>query len=209
MRSDTTERVDCLVDHAVEAVRAALVDDLDAGFATLMRTYAAVVYSVALRTTGRPADAEDLTSETFLRAYRALRGYDHARLRGLVPRPWLLSIVVNTRRNQVRDAARRPRIGGDATPDRPAAGPSVEDHVQNTALADDLGPLLAQLPDVQRAAVVLRHVVDLPVGEVATILGCPSGTAKSHISRGLHRLRELIDEPDPDRPALASTGSPR
>ena len=128
---------------------------------------------------------------------------------GLVPRPWLLSIVVNTRRNQVRDAERRPRTGGDATPDRPAAGPSVEDHAQNTALADDLGPLLAQLPDAQRAAVVLRHVVDLPVGEVATILGCPSGTAKSHISRGLHRLRELIDEPDPDRPALASTGSPR
>lgn len=206
MRSSTTNRVDHLVDPAV-MVRAALVDDLDAGFAVLMRTYATVVYSVALRTTGGPADAEDLSSETFLRAYRALRGYDHVRLAVLVPRPWLLSIVINTRRNQVRDAARRPRAAGDELPERPAAGPSVEDQAQNSALADELGPLLEQLPDAQRAAVVLRHVVDLPVGEVATILGCPTGTAKSHISRGLHRLRELIDEPDPDRPALASTGS--
>ena len=117
--------------------------------------------------------------------------------------------MVNTRRNQVRDAARRPRPSGGELPDRPAAGPSVEDHAQNTALADELGPLLARLPDAQRAAVVLRHVADLPVGEVASILGCPTGTAKSHISRGLHRLRELIDETDPDRPALTSTGSPR
>lgn len=118
MRSDTTDRVGHLVDPAV-MVRATLVDDLDAGFAELMRTYATVVYSVALHTTGRPADAEDLSSEAFLRAYRALRGYDHARLAVLVPRPWLLSIVINTRRNQVRDDARRPRTGAPNCPTCP------------------------------------------------------------------------------------------
>ncbi|HEX5346742.1 MAG TPA: sigma factor-like helix-turn-helix DNA-binding protein [Pseudonocardiaceae bacterium] len=39
---------------------------------------------------------------------------------------------------------------------------------------------------------VLRHVVGLPTSEVAEVLGCPDGTAKSHISRGLHRLRALL-----------------
>jgi RNA polymerase sigma-70 factor (ECF subfamily) len=39
--------------------------------------------------------------------------------------------------------------------------------------------------------VVLRHVADLPIAEVASVLGCPPGTAKSHVSRGLRRLREL------------------
>jgi Sigma-70, region 4 len=47
------------------------------------------------------------------------------------------------------------------------------------------------LPDRQRVAVVLRHVADLPIAEVASVLGCPPGTAKSHMSRGLRRLREL------------------
>jgi RNA polymerase sigma-70 factor (ECF subfamily) len=50
---------------------------------------------------------------------------------------------------------------------------------------------LAQLPEQQRIAVVLRHVNDLPITEIADVLGCPPGTAKSHISRGLRRLREL------------------
>jgi len=46
----------------------------------------------------------------------------------------------------------------------------------------------------ERTAVVLRHVTDLPLTEVAEVLGCPVGTAKSHVSRGLARLRTLIDE---------------
>ena len=41
---------------------------------------------------------------------------------------------------------------------------------------------------------MLRHVVDLPIGEIAEILGCKDGTAKSHISRGLQRLRTLLTD---------------
>ncbi|MGH3885467.1 MAG: sigma factor-like helix-turn-helix DNA-binding protein, partial [Pseudonocardiaceae bacterium] len=50
---------------------------------------------------------------------------------------------------------------------------------------------LARLPERQRIAVVLRHVNDLPITEIADVLGCPPGTVKSDISRGLRRLREL------------------
>jgi RNA polymerase sigma-70 factor (ECF subfamily) len=56
--------------------------------------------------------------------------------------------------------------------------------------------LLAELPETQRLAVVLRHVLDLPYAEIAAVLGCPEGTAKSHVSRGLQRLRTLTTGTD-------------
>jgi hypothetical protein len=49
--------------------------------------------------------------------------------------------------------------------------------------------MMRQLPDAQREAVALRHIGGLPIAEVATLLGCPQGTAKSHVSRGLRQLR--------------------
>jgi DNA-directed RNA polymerase specialized sigma24 family protein len=57
-----------------EELRLALVADLDSGFADVVRAYERIVYSVALRLSTRPADAEDLAAEAFLHAYRALRG---------------------------------------------------------------------------------------------------------------------------------------
>jgi DNA-directed RNA polymerase specialized sigma24 family protein len=83
----------------VDAVLARLVDSPDAGFVDLVRTYQKVVYSVALHACGQSFDAEDLAAETFLRAYSALRGYDRQRILALRPRPWLLTILLNTWRN--------------------------------------------------------------------------------------------------------------
>lgn len=200
-------------DEAAEALRLALVADLDSGFAEVVRSYERIVYSVALRLTGRPAEAEDLAAEAFLRAYRALRGYDEARIRSLRLRPWLLTIVRNTARNRARDASRRPAPPPVVEPvEEPAAGPSVEQQVEQHDLQRQLGALLSLLPDAQRLAVVLRHVVGLPTAEVAEVLGCPEGTAKSHVYRGLQRLRALLSvDGDPAglsmaaiRPALTS-----
>jgi RNA polymerase sigma factor (sigma-70 family) len=173
----------------------AMVADLDAGFADVVRTHERVVYSVALRLSSRPADAEDLAAEAFLRSYQALRGYHSERIASLRLRSWLLTIVRNTARNAARDAARRPAAPPAFEPaEQLASGPSVEQQVEHDDAARELGAVLAQLPEVQRVAVVLRHVVGLPTSEVAEVLGCPNGTAKSHISRGLHRLRALLTE---------------
>lgn len=169
-----------------------LADDLDSGFAELMRAYQQVVYSVALRASGDPFDAEDLAAEAFLRAYRALRGFDQERILALRPRAWLLTIVLNTWRNWARDQSRRPR----QTPleehaDPPVDGPGVEELAERRETLHELSDLVAQLPEPQRIAVVLRHVAGLPIPEVAAVMGCPQGTAKSHVSRGLQRLRTL------------------
>lgn len=173
-------------------VLAALADDLDSGFAELYDAYRTVVFSTALRVSGRRADAEDLTAEAFLRAYRALASYDAARIAGLAPRAWLLTILLNVWRNDRRTSSRRPAATPlDAAPDPADPDESVEHTAVRHEAGRELAALLALLPDDQRIAVVLRHVDDLPVAEVARVLGCPVGTAKSHISRGLRRLREL------------------
>jgi RNA polymerase sigma-70 factor (ECF subfamily) len=175
-----------------EAVRASLSEDLDAGFAVLVQAHQRTVYSVAVSITARAADAEDLVAEAFLRAYRGLRSFDKERIAALKLKPWLLTILLNTWRNSLRDSSRRPRevpLDGVAEPSQP--GPGVEQLAELGESRRHLLGLLQALPERQRVAVVLRHVVELPTSEVAAVLGCPDGTAKSHISRGLQRLRAL------------------
>jgi RNA polymerase sigma factor (sigma-70 family) len=183
------------LDEADEWMRLELTVDLDAGFGEVVRAYERVVHSVALRLTATRTDAEDVAAETFLRAYRALLGYDAARIRALRLRPWLLTILRNTARNAARDADRRPGPPPDVEPVEPAAaGPSVEQQVEQDLEHREWARLLSRLPEAQRTAVVLRHVEGVPTGEIAEILGCPEGTAKSHVSRGLRRLRALLAE---------------
>ncbi|RKS73518.1 RNA polymerase sigma-70 factor (ECF subfamily) [Actinomadura pelletieri DSM 43383] len=190
-------------DPAGARVAAALARDLDIGFEALYEAYRGAVFSTALRLCGRWAEAEDLSAEAFLRAYRALCGYGPERIAGLRPRAWLLTILTNVWRNSLRTAARRPPPGGplEDAPDPPDQGEGVEDTAARHETGRELAGLLAELPHAQRAAVVLRHVTDLPVAEIAVVLGLPEGTVKSHISRGLARLRALRTEqttpPDP------------
>jgi RNA polymerase sigma-70 factor, ECF subfamily len=174
------------------ALLAEMAGDLDRGFAALYDAYRQVLFSTALRVCGRWADAEDLTAEAFLRAYRALRGYQRDRIMALQPRPWLVTILLNTWRNGQRTRARRPieaplDEGADAAD--PAEG--AERLAERRETGRELAARLLELPERQRIAVVLRHVSGLPLVEIATILGCPEGTVKSHISRGLSTLRSL------------------
>ncbi|MBE1536325.1 RNA polymerase sigma factor [Actinomadura algeriensis] len=190
-------------------VAAALAADLDAGFAMLYEAYRGVVFSTALRLCGRWAEAEDLAAEAFLRAYRALCGYGPDRIAGLRPRGWLLTILMNLWRNGLRSAARRPRPGPlEEAGDPPDPAEGVEDAAARRETGRELAVLLAGLPEGQRAAVVLRHVADLPVAEIADVLGLPQGTVKSHVSRGLARLRAARESGTgrPRRPAGEHAG---
>ncbi|MDQ1394119.1 MAG: hypothetical protein QOF30_3096 [Acidimicrobiaceae bacterium] len=172
--------------------------DLDAEFADVVSSFEAAVYTTALRMSGRADDAEDLAAETFLRAYAALRQYDPARIVELQLRPWLITICLNAWRNQVRTAARRPaRDTRTFVPEPAATGESPEEAAERNDEADQLAGWLQRLADKQRTAIVLRHVVGLPYAEVALVLRCPEGTAKSHVSRGLTQLRALMSH-DPE-----------
>ena len=73
-------------------------------------------------------------------------------------------------------------------------GAEREEQVEQDLVHAEGARLLGRLPEAQRTAVVLRHVEGVPTSEIAEILGCPEGTAKSHVSRGLRRLRALLAE---------------
>ncbi len=176
-------------------LRVAITNDLRSGFVDLVRMYGPTVYSVAFRLTHSPIEAEDLSSECFLRAFRALQGFPRERVLTLEPRAWLLTILLNTWRNGLRNGSRRVQeVGMAELPEQSDAGAGVEEQVLRRETNFELRQMLSCLPPAQRAAVVLRHVAGLPIAEISSILGCREGTAKSHVSRGMTALRRKYAE---------------
>ena len=164
--------------------------DPDAAFPRLVRIHTPALWTTALRLTGSSSDAEDLVQEVFAQAWRAMRGWDDAQWAAVQPRAFLVTIALNTWRNGLRTASRRPRIQGQPDhndPAEPTRGP-------DDLVADDdaLARLVAALPQAYRPSIVLRCVVGLPYAEVATVLGAPVGTVKSQVSRGLSLLRKQL-----------------
>jgi len=168
-----------------------MADDLDGSYGAFVRAHADAVYSTALRLSSSRADADDIAQETFVRAYRALRRYDRARVVALQARPWLLTITVNLWRSAGRGAARRPRTAGTGPAETADPRPGPEEAALSSEASRSLVRLLAELPEHHRVPLVLHHVVGLTYPEVASVLGCPVGTAKANAARGLARLRDL------------------
>jgi RNA polymerase sigma-70 factor (ECF subfamily) len=172
---------------------ARLAADLDGAFPDLVRTVADRVYSGALRITGNRADAEEITQEALVRAYRALADYPAERIRLLQPQAWVWTIAANLCRNAARSRSRRPETAiGDDDPTDP--GPGTEERVIRTETGARLASHLASLPWPVRSAVVLRHVVGLGYEAIGEALHRPVGTVKSDVHRGLARLRAAIEE---------------
>ncbi len=175
---------------------AELARDLDGAFATLVLHHQDLVFGVARRITRDPADAEDLAQEAFIRAYRALRGYDAERIRGLHLRGWLARIALNLGRNRARDAD-PDGLPLESAPDVAGEG-AREPHAvaQRRESARFWTCLLETLPASYRRAVALRHVDGLSYPELAAALGRPLGTVKSDVHRGVTMLRAAYERSD-------------
>lgn len=178
---------------------AELARDLDAGFASMVEHHQDLVFGVARRVTGNAADAEDLAQETFVRAYRALRGYDAERTRALHLRGWLARICLNLGRNRARDmAAATAGTGTPATLEAAAEARDVETR-QPEQIAERQearrrwARLLDGLPPNYRTAVAMRHVEGLSYPELAAALGRPLGSVKSDVHRGVALLRTAYE----------------
>lgn len=167
-----------------EEILTALTTDLDRGFTVMVHTLQPSIYSGARRLTNHHQDAQEIAQDTFLRAYTALAAYDDERITNLRLRPWLWTIALNLCRTR---AKRRTPI--------PTADISEHQHLSDREPLDDAAwnSALSGLSEPQRTAVVLRHVLDLPISEIAEITGRPEGTVKADISRGLSRLRTTIN----------------
>ena len=158
--------------------------DPDADFAAYFAGRVSSVRRLAYALCGDWHLADDLTQTTFVKMYPRWR-----RIRGAAVDAYARRVLVNTYLSHLR-RSRRETVVADV-PDRP--GPDV------TRSDDDLGRALRRLPAQQRAVVVLRHLEDLSVAEVADLLGVAEGTVKSQSARGLAAMRAVLSPTVPDR----------
>ena len=163
---------------------------LDEQFAALYRAHLRDVYSYAYYRVGNHHDAEDLTEQTFLQAYRH---YERAlrESNGRPLRPWLIRIAHNLAANYYRDRARRPQTGLDD------AGTISAPHTTEGLVEDreDLARILAcvqELPDDRREALIMRFALGMDNQEIARALGRSDGATKVLIHRAIRQLEQLV-----------------
>jgi RNA polymerase sigma-70 factor (ECF subfamily) len=165
---------------------------LDAEFSDLYRAHLRDVYSYAYYRVGNHHDAEDLTEQTFLQAYRhferAQRESD-----GRPLRPWLIRIAHNLAANLYRDRSRKPASPiEDSTP---LADPhTTEDLVEER---EELSRILAgvrELPGDRREALIMRFALGMDNREIARALGRSDGATKVLIHRAIKQLEGLVTE---------------
>jgi RNA polymerase sigma-70 factor, ECF subfamily len=153
------------------------------------------LYRAALRLSGDPVEAEDLTQETWLKAWKSFGRFRP----GTDCRVWLFTILKNTflnhRRDQEREAllheawARRCEVDADIEPSLIA---NPEDALSQRELPAALARALEQLPPLFRQSVILADVRDLTYREIAGVTGWPLGTVMSRLWRGRRRLRRSL-----------------
>lgn len=155
-----------------------------AAFESLFEPLLESAYRVAVVMLRDRAQAEDAVQEAALRAWRSLPNF-----RGGPEqlRPWFLKIVTNQCRSLLR--SRRP------SPVLWAVAPSPEDHVIEVS---DLARSLARLAPPERLALQLRYHLDLPVEEVAAVLGLTVNGAKARLRRALRRIRPHLGVEEDD-----------
>ena len=166
----------------------ALVEALRAGDPAaprvLVERFEASVFGLCVRMMGHRQDAEDVMQETFLRALRAIRGFDGSR----PLRPWLLGIATNRCRTALGRRSRRP-IPVAAVVDHPDPRPGL---VDADDLAGELERALGRLRPEYRAVLVMFHEQGLAYEDIAAALRRPVGTVKTWIHRARAEAAQLL-----------------
>ena len=165
---------------------------LDRDFTDLYRAHLRDVYSYAYYRIGNHHDAEDLTEQTFLQAYRH---FDRAQREsdGRPLRPWLIRIAHNLAANYYRDRSRRPQSPLDE--DAPISAPHpTEELVQEREEVKEVLAGVARLPDDRREALIMRFALGMDNKEIARTLGRSEGATKVLIHRAIRQLEQGLEE---------------
>jgi RNA polymerase sigma-70 factor, ECF subfamily len=156
------------------------------------------LYRRAYRILGNTADAEDAVQDALLAAYTHL---DQFRGQSQIS-TWLMAIVLNCARLQLRRRAKRVQVSLDESTGGPESvsvserladrRPNPEDEYRESELSTRLTHLHSQLSPTLRRTFLLRDVDGLSIREAARILGVPTGTVKAQSARARKRLKELM-----------------
>lgn len=176
-------------------------------FGLLVCKYQRKLLRLVMRLVRDPAEAEDVTQEAFIKAYRAL-----ANFRGESAfYTWLYRIGVNTAKNWlVAHGRRMPTMSelGDAEEEGVDESSLLRDEetpdrlLMSKQIGETVNAAMDSLPDDLRTAIALREIEGLSYEEIAQVMDCPIGTVRSRIFRAREviaaRLRPLLDSA-PDR----------
>jgi len=164
--------------------------ELDRAFEDLYRAHLRDVYSYSYYRVGNHHDAEDLTEQAFLQAYRH---FERARREsnGRPLRPWLIRIAHNLASNYHRDKARRPEAALDAV-EPPSHPHGTERVVEGREELREVMVHLQELPDDRREALIMRFALGMSNREIARALGRTDGATKVLIHRAIKQLEELL-----------------
>jgi len=162
--------------------------ELDRAFEELYRAHLRDVYSYAYYRVGNHHDAEDLTEQAFLQAYRH---FERARREsnGRPLRPWLIRIAHNLASNYHRDRARRPQAALEAV-EPPADPHRTEQIVEGREELRLVMQRLERLSDDRREALIMRFALGMSNREIARALGRTDGATKVLIHRAIKQLEE-------------------
>jgi len=176
------------MDQKIEAeIVAKILKGDKQAYALLIDEYKSPIYNLAYRMTTNVEDADDITQETFLRAYQYLWRYD--------PRnkffTWLYTLAFNLIKNHLRKNKNRKlsdELNASSLTDN---NPSTE---QKLIEDQEIMAYLLRLEEEPRALLIMKYQEELSFDEIAGITGKSVSAVKMRIYRGLERLRELMKE---------------
>jgi RNA polymerase sigma-70 factor, ECF subfamily len=145
-------------------------------------------FAIAFRVVEHRQDAEDVVQDAFVRALERLETLE----RGRPFRPWFHRIVVNHALNLRR--SRKVRTTEAIPEDSASRERTPEDAAAQAELRDRLRAALDDLPEQQRAIVLLADVEDMTSAEIGTVLDMPDGTVRWHLHQARRALRAVLGE---------------
>jgi len=195
--------------HEPSLILKASNGELDA-FNELVLQYQDLAYHHAYALLGDPAQAEDATQESFIKAFQALNT-----LRGVSFRGWLLKIVTNSAYDLMRRAQRHPtqalypedENGEELESAAWLVDPTsdVQDIVEEHERSSQIYQALDELPEAFRSVLTLIDVNDMDYTEAAEVLGVPLGTVKSRLARARLQMRGKLSSSVKKKNHLVST----
>ncbi|HVA20969.1 MAG TPA: sigma-70 family RNA polymerase sigma factor [Candidatus Micrarchaeia archaeon] len=167
-------------------------------FGALYDRYVTQIYRFASARLRNPAAAEDVTSEVFFKALRALPRY---RSTGHPFSAWLYQIAANAIADHHR-GRRHPETDLEEAGQLAEGGPGLEDTVLARAEAKRVWVAIDALPEQQRMAMTLKYAEDLRLAEIGIIMGKSEGAIKLLIHRGTRSVRAALLVGQPGRPPI-------
>ena len=154
-------------------------------FATLVREYQSLVYSIARHILHTSAQAEEVAQDIFLDLFKNIRKIESP--------AHLLHWLRRTTTNRCIDHSRK-ASNKNEMPMPEGFHPSACTEASDALLSESLRRHVAALPEWQRAVVVLRYQEDMDLSEIADTLNIPLNTVKSRLHRAIECLREMLDK---------------